>query len=169
MSWDIILAIILAIALGSFIIIGIAATIWASNNTGPQNNQNIAFGIAEKKKEFYFNFRAVKLLFEYLNQGKIELDRDFYSVRQKYINAISAARYFTKSNYSMFTADDMLRAFEQFYNSISFSYSVAHYNKEYLNNLIYQMDSFLKLGFDSTYLETVELESWFIETMNKMK
>jgi len=141
----------------------------------PRNKQQINGGNAtnmglfktkqERKKEFYFNFRMSKMLFEYLRDGKIEIDTNILSTKNKYVNAIKASREFTKPNGSLFTTEDMLNGLDRFFNSINFVYGKATYDKDALDGIIFQMDTFLKLGFDSDFLETMELEAWFLSVL----
>lgn len=119
----------------------------------------------ERKKEFYFNFRMSKMLFECLKDGKIQIDANIFSTKIKYINAIKAADDFTKPSGSIIKTKDMLESLDRFFNSIRFIYGSATYDKEVLENLIFQMDTFLKLGFDSDFIETMELEAWFLAVL----
>ena len=118
----------------------------------------------KRKQKFYFNFRMAKMLFEYLRDGKIQPDKNIFDVKYKYVDAIKNAKDFTKPGNVIFKAEDMLEQLEKFYSSIDFS---GHYNKDYLDGLIFMMDSFLKLSFDSDFLEQMELEAWFLSSASE--
>jgi len=113
-------------------------------------------------RKFYFDIRMMEICFNQLNQNKLLLDKSILSLRNKYLEPANKMIRYMKQDFTMVKPSDIIRDINQFFDSIYFAYNVPVFDAKAVARLALNIGIYRNVGLNLDYLQSVEIEAWFL-------